>query len=130
MMLTVDQKHTVNNAYSAIPLFEPSYKVSRCHKLSSPLELCLLFCLEHNFILTSYEHNSRKNIVIATLSQKMYRDFEHPDELTHVSFAINLSDLKSACPSQSYTDYYVYLVDDVITISVNLPEPYVGDYIS
>ncbi|RZP86334.1 hypothetical protein [Vibrio vulnificus] len=130
MMLTVDQKHTVNSAYSALHLLEPSRKVSRCNKLSSPLELCLLFCLEHNFILTSYEYNSRKNIVMATLSKKMYRDFESPDELTHVSFAINLSDLKSACPSQSYTDYYVYLVDDVITISVNLPEPYVGGYLS
>ncbi|HDY7522252.1 TPA: hypothetical protein RQJ54_000112 [Vibrio vulnificus] len=130
MMLTVDQKHAVNSAYGAIPLFELSHKVSRCHKLSSPLELCLLFCLEHNFILTSYEYNSRKNIVMATLSKKMYCDFESPDELTHVSFAINLSDLKSACPSQSYTDYYVYLVNDMITTSVNLPEPYVGGYLT
>ncbi|EIT6975178.1 hypothetical protein ACFJZ3_004157 [Vibrio vulnificus] len=130
MMLTVDQKRTINSAYSAIPLFEPSHKVSRCNKLSSPLELCLLFCLEHNFILTSYEHNSRKNIVMGTLSKKMYHDFEHTDELTHISFAINLSDLKPASSMQSYTDYYVYLVNDVITTSVNLPDPDVGDYIS
>ncbi|EMB7845446.1 hypothetical protein VAB77_003350 [Vibrio vulnificus] len=130
MMLTVDQKHTVNSACSANPLFEPSHKVSRCNKLSSPLELCLLFCLEHNFILTSYEHNYRKNIVMATLSKKMYRDFEHTDELTHISFAINLSDLKPACPTQSYTDYYVYLVNDVIMTSVNLPDPDVANDIS
>ncbi|GHY86466.1 hypothetical protein VCSRO169_3286 [Vibrio cholerae] len=60
----------------------------------------------------------------------MYRNFEHPDELTHISFAINLSDLKSVCTTQSYTDYYVYLVNDVIMTSVNLPAPDVADYIS
>jgi hypothetical protein len=67
---------------------------------------------------------------MATLSKKMYRGFEHTDELTHISFAINPSDLKPACPTQSYTDYYVYLVNDVIMTSVNLPDPDVVDYIS